>query len=473
MDAIKVGLMTDGTAALGQMCVSAELAFTWMPTKFSTFLMSPMQIEVLIGRIGHMSTADTLEADKRQLLQDAITNWQTVLATYRSLSKSNDPADTRTVERALDDALVGVRDTFTKMVGDGSSDYSAADQEMVNDLDGDAKNVDEHGFMPYHPLLGKGFSDFGAEMSVLLEPVSSFFGDIFKDIGDSYAAPYARRKLQADAKSKFDNLRSHVDSGVDSACGQQNAYGQLTALCEHYKQLDSKMTVVDNVLGLCENGGRVEDEHVARFCEQASITFDGVTDTLSAFDALSNNLHLVTFAGGAGLSMAYTVEKAQSYDMDVEFEFSKARESIYKGDNTVNILGIQLIANLDVSGEQKMKVSMGRSTEQGQKTAHTVHIHFDDPDAYDFFAVQIREDVHYQTPIFTTIGGISSCPGETATQRRDSGVTIGSINHKCGVNHDEECNEQTLLRPTDVAYLGLTLENLSESLFPPCSDFSS
>lgn len=39
--------------------------------------------------------------------------------------------------------------------------------------------------------------------------------------------------------------------------------------------------------------------------------------------------------------------------------------------------------------------------------------------AGDYFVVRITEDPVYGTPVFTTMGGQSKCPGETATSRRE------------------------------------------------------
>ena len=62
----------------------------------------------------------------------------------------------------------------------------------------------------------------------------------------------------------------------------------------------------------------------------------------------------------------------------------------------------------------------------------------------DYFVVRITEDPVYGTPIFTTMGGQSRCPGETATAKRDSNVNILEIKHRCGPNMNSICDETTL-----------------------------
>ena len=39
----------------------------------------------------------------------------------------------------------------------------------------------------------------------------------------------------------------------------------------------------------------------------------------------------------------------------------------------------------------------------------------------------MTEDYVYGTPVFTTMGGKSKCPGETGTSRRESGILIDII----------------------------------------------
>ena len=49
----------------------------------------------------------------------------------------------------------------------------------------------------------------------------------------------------------------------------------------------------------------------------------------------------------------------------------------------------------------------------------------------DYFAVRVTEDPVFGTPVFTTMGGQSKCPGETGTTRRESNVKIHQIVDRC------------------------------------------
>lgn len=78
----------------------------------------------------------------------------------------------------------------------------------------------------------------------------------------------------------------------------------------------------------------------------------------------------------------------------------------------------------------------------------------------DYFAVKITEDPVFATPVFTTMGGQSKCPGETGTSRRESEVRIVSIIPRCGPQRNLPC-DATTLNYGDVATFGAVIENLS------------
>ena len=82
----------------------------------------------------------------------------------------------------------------------------------------------------------------------------------------------------------------------------------------------------------------------------------------------------------------------------------------------------------------------------------------------DFFAVRITEDPVYGTPIFTTVGGKSKCPGETGTTRRESGVKIVQIIDRCCVSNPVDCSCSIPPLPSGTyATFGVIIENDSPS----------
>jgi hypothetical protein len=83
--------------------------------------------------------------------------------------------------------------------------------------------------------------------------------------------------------------------------------------------------------------------------------------------------------------------------------------------------------------------------------------------AGDYFAVRITEDPVYGTPVYTTMGGQSKCPGETATSRRESRVTIVDIVPRCGPSHNLPCDATVnpYFLSGEVASFGVVIQNLS------------
>ena len=77
----------------------------------------------------------------------------------------------------------------------------------------------------------------------------------------------------------------------------------------------------------------------------------------------------------------------------------------------------------------------------------------------DYIAVSITEDKVFGTPIFTTVGGQSKCPGETMTTKREADVQIVEVVYKCGESHPR-C---TGLERGVPAVIGVRIQNLSPS----------
>ena len=73
--------------------------------------------------------------------------------------------------------------------------------------------------------------------------------------------------------------------------------------------------------------------------------------------------------------------------------------------------------------------------------------------------VRITEDPVFGTPVFTTIGGQSKCPGETGTSRRQSSVNIVDIVPRC-VATDSLC-KSTNLNAGEKAHFGVVILNTS------------
>ena len=73
--------------------------------------------------------------------------------------------------------------------------------------------------------------------------------------------------------------------------------------------------------------------------------------------------------------------------------------------------------------------------------------------------VRITEDPVFGTPVFTTIGGQSKCPGETGTARRQSSVSIVDIVPR-SASSDSLCTN-TNLNAGEKAHFGVVILNMS------------
>ena len=185
----------------------------------------------------------------------------------------------------------------------------------------------------------------------------------------------------------------------------------------------------------------------------------------NVMDFLKDDTKIVTFSGGgAEMSLEMTLEQTQTLGQSASYEtesdssyddfrdlcfsaFSRARERRRLGESLRNNITVAPRRRLaEKSGEAKttpnpcadrrrslitntfaevqsetgsIGVSLGRDQSRDSGHKHTVTIELGDGDAYDFFAVKITDDVAYGTPIYQTMGGFSSCPGETVTTSAD------------------------------------------------------
>jgi hypothetical protein len=76
----------------------------------------------------------------------------------------------------------------------------------------------------------------------------------------------------------------------------------------------------------------------------------------------------------------------------------------------------------------------------------------------DYFAVRVSSDSTFGTPVFTTLGGQSSCPAETSTLGRETGLLM-TIEPRCGENGMlGDCSE---LPPGSLAFFTARITNFS------------
>jgi len=127
--------------------------------------------------------------------------------------------------------------------------------------------------------------------------------------------------------------------------------------------------------------------------------------------------------------------------------------------NSIRKLLVSGSAGISFQHGDSISVNTGRTSERSRGRNQALMIEFGDADANDLFAVRVKADKHYGTPVFETVGGMSSCPGESATNKIDSAVEIKSIEYYCP---SSMCTD---LPYGSTATIGVTISNLSPSRF--------
>ena len=315
--------------------------------------------------------------------------------------------------------------------------------------------------------------------------------------GKILATDVASRMDLGFARSAVEALREKIAScpGGDDA-----------PVCSTTAALQGQLDVVENVLGICDFTGSGVPV-VERFCHQST----GVDDA-SAFDFIDDPDHLVTFGGTASVSMEYTIRQSGTlsqetkynteftYDVDdsseyclavarrlramnsssqspddhhrrrrLEEEGDKAETSDVKGGNGPSCrrkrrrlaeFGYQR----DTSTAGAMTVNLGRLASRDRAKDETISFTLGDPDPMDLFAVAIRTDPIFGTPIFDTMGGLSENPGEMLTSKADSGITIIKLLYYCPERRQDDPSVnpcRNLENGTSSITVGIVVRNMS------------
>ena len=264
----------------------------------------------------------------------------------------------------------------------------------------------------------------------------------------------------------------------DTIVGATEAYGgaggTLQGVCDDFNP-DDWIAFSSMINGAC-NGISSDGEQnnplssttlFKQLCASETLTGESVPgglqsssgpETLLGF--LSDSKKLVTFGADSPTQLSWTSSVTDSRVFDVQFEYSRTLTADIDVTADFKIFGIGLTADVSGGLTNKFTVHLGKTSEEVHGVDRSVTISLDDDDNGDFFAVRITEDPVYGTPVFTTMGGTSKCPGETGTSRRESNVRILEIRERCGADKASPCNELTL-GPGDNANFGVVIENLS------------
>ena len=402
------------------------MILTWQPGAVTVYALPVIEIEMIVDKLTALvPSATSSDAGK---LQKLIGNWNSVLTSYRS--HNSNLTSMFSAETLQFMAAVNQFKAFQSGQLD-PQDFASA---VANTLDG---RID-------FPVIG-----------TLVYALNGAFSQI-KETCDQ-VLPYSVSMTIVGATENYGG-----------------AGGYLQAVCDDFDSNDWE-SFASMINGACSgisadgepNNPLSSTPLFMRLCATKTLTDDSVpggvqssNGPVSLLSFLSDSKKFVTFSANSPVELSWTSTVTESRAFNVEFESSRTLGADGEIALELEIAGVGTEMEGNVGMTNTFVVSLGKSSEEEHETERTVTVSLNDGDNGDFFAVRITEDPVFGTPIFTTMGGASKCPGETGTSRRESNVRILQIRERCGADKASPCNELTL-GPGDNANFGVVIENLS------------
>jgi hypothetical protein len=223
------------------------------------------------------------------------------------------------------------------------------------------------------------------------------------------------------------------------------------------------LAIVDNLLGVCDFVDVDIPSHV-EFCQ----TRDADDLPSWTLDTLGVMNRYITFGSGAETEISYTIEQGSGMSQDVDLTTDADGTIAADFTTEFTIFGAKVHAGLGLDQSASVTVNIGRGAERSHDRDHSVTITLADDDPGDVFVVKIEADPTFGTPVFTTAGGESVCPGETSTSRRAESITIFDVLDQCTSDYGSGLSAQgggstacdaTNLVYGDVAYFSVIVQN--------------
>jgi hypothetical protein len=192
----------------------------------------------------------------------------------------------------------------------------------------------------------------------------------------------------------------------------------------------------------------------------------GSSQDESLFAFLGDHTKLITYGANSPVSLSWTSTVTEARSFQTEVSVQKTLTSEFDLDvQAVFGVGLGPYVTSTDGDKHSFTLSLGKTSDSNHVSERTVSVTLDDGDSGDYFAVRVTEDPVYATPVFTTMGGVSKCPGETGTTRRESRVRIVRIQPRCGPTKNLPCTASNLA-VGDTANFAVVIENLSPSFEP-------
>lgn len=186
----------------------------------------------------------------------------------------------------------------------------------------------------------------------------------------------------------------------------QNGFGTQYV----YTDAAIRENVIPTLKSFANNPGNSEEEK-NRYLDQVRVWEQVLANNeankrKSAFD---KNISFFGSSGPITNSTTTTSTSRSTIEFDMEIDAGIAAELGF------NIAGSGVSGGVNVH----FRTETGRSSSLTNTQSTTIGYILDDNDALDNFSVNVRKDPVYNTPVFQTVAGQSSCPAEDFTLARD------------------------------------------------------
>jgi len=377
-------------------CYVFEKNIQWQAGKISTFIMPIYEIEILVTKLQSILSNRIVTSQFESIkLNQSISDWITVLQTYREHNDEIHPLFTTEAQRYKN--LVSVYNEFLR--GGLSKDEVLKSMVGIQTLSSNELSAQNGQFEEAFNQYSRACNQFPQTM------VSNVY----------------LNTICAD----FDSQK------------WQDLYGALTAACYDSSSVSSQNPFFNSTLKPTTCKEFQPDD--AKFPGD----IENIQQSQSMFSFLQDTSQFVTFSSNSPIEISWTgavkdtmsFVSTLSYNNPDLFKYSSVYGEIVAGSfKEVGQTSTTLFGAL---------IDIGKSSSQEHSYTRSVTITLSDSNMGDYFVMRITEDPVFGTPVFTTMGGQSKCPAETMTAARESKVTM-RIEPRCGPGHNKPCTKQWL-----------------------------
>lgn len=408
-------------------CLNVKTVYEWHPGHVTTFVLPVFEIESVVSKLNKIRSNEAQTKGHEQYvrkLDKQISNWKTILQSYQSANEDVTPL-------------------FT------------AENRRLNDM--------VNHYHQYTSLMLAGVTIVG-----VLESIIAIITNVFEIASIGNANPATVIGVVATGVLRIAvQILMAVLEGLVTTCSYIIPSSSSPILSDACNDFDSgKWEDMIHILNGACTMPTLGAAFLNKYCSTGSVDAQDLENGLvgdkglSVYGFLNDPQKLLTFSAIAPMSLSWTstVKSTRTFATDFTFTYQESFAGGFESD--IFVVVVDSAGKIKGTIDTVKTITVGRTTDQIHESRRTVTITLGDGDPGDYFALRITEDPVYGTPVFTTLGGQSRCPGETGTSRRESNVRIVQVKPRCGADRNSPCTPQTLV-PTRQARFGIIIENLS------------